>query len=97
MGVIQEKGLTQLEVHVVKLIGSEDLQDPVLNEAKISSSAHRRQILGSILREPSTDIEPLTSNHYVIGLTGGIASGKTHIAKYLAAQGCEVSFKYILF
>lgn len=77
-------------MHVVKLIGGEDLQDDVLHELKISSSAHRRQILGSILRQPSPDIKPLTSNHYVIGLTGGIASGKTHIAKYLAAQGCEV-------
>lgn len=88
--------MDELVVHVVKLLGSEDLQDKVLNEAKISSSVERRNLLGTIIREPNSSVEKsISGNHYVIGLTGGIASGKTHIAKYLASQGCEVKKKTI--
>lgn len=82
-------------MHVVKLLESDKI-DGVLNESKISSSVHRREILGTILVEPSPKSSVISDKHYVIGLTGGIASGKTHIAKYLDAQGCEVSLNMLI-
>uniref|UniRef100_A0A914KNV6 Cytidyltransferase-like domain-containing protein n=1 Tax=Meloidogyne incognita TaxID=6306 RepID=A0A914KNV6_MELIC len=87
----KEKGLRPLKIHPIKLLGNEQLNDKILKEIKLSSSAKRREMLGSILREPKDSPTEIISNkHYLIGLTGGIASGKTHIAKYLASQGCEV-------
>jgi len=46
----------------------------------------RQQLLGELLKkpEPNPNIDP---SPYIIGLTGGIASGKTHIAKYLDSLG----------
>uniref|UniRef100_A0A914NB14 Dephospho-CoA kinase n=1 Tax=Meloidogyne incognita TaxID=6306 RepID=A0A914NB14_MELIC len=87
----KEKGLRPLKIHPIKLLGNEQLNDKILKEIKLSSSAKRREMLGSILKEPKDSPDEIISNkHYLIGLTGGIASGKTHIAKYLASQGCEV-------
>uniref|UniRef100_A0A1I8BPU6 CTP_transf_like domain-containing protein n=1 Tax=Meloidogyne hapla TaxID=6305 RepID=A0A1I8BPU6_MELHA len=86
----KEKGLTPLKIHIIKLLGNEQLNDQILNETKLSSSAKRREMLGVVLKEPKNPIEPISNKHYLIGLTGGIASGKTHIAKYLASQGCEL-------
>jgi phosphopantetheine adenylyltransferase/dephospho-CoA kinase len=94
--LFQEKGLNHLNVHVIKLLECEILQDNILNEVKISSSAQRRQILGTLLRKPTYENMPISKTHYVIGLTGGIASGKTHISKYLESQGCEVINTYLL-
>jgi len=83
-----KRGLSQLEIDVVGLLKTEK---NVLNENKISSSTRRHQLLGSILHEPRLCSNALLSNdHYLIGLTGGIASGKTHISKYLKSLGCEV-------
>lgn len=83
---LQEKGLSKLDVHVIDLIeGSDD----VLQETKLSSSTRRRLLLGTILREPTAS-SSVFSGKYVIGLTGGIASGKTHIANYLSKHDCQV-------
>lgn len=77
-----------LNVHIINLLGD---SDTILNEIKISSSSTRRQLLGTMLREPETEYkEILSSKHYLIGLTGGIASGKTHISNYLDSLGCKV-------
>jgi phosphopantetheine adenylyltransferase/dephospho-CoA kinase len=77
-------------MHIIDLLGD---QDQVINETKISSSSIRRKLLGTQLREPELlSKEILSSTHYLIGLTGGIASGKTHISKYLESLDCEVFF-----
>lgn len=57
-------------------------------EMKISSSQHRKELLGELIREPNpTSMPPIP---YVIGLTGGSCSGKTHIAQYLAELGAFI-------
>lgn len=76
-----------MDVLIVEIV--QDKND-VLNETKVSSSVQRLKLLGTTLREPKP--KNLFSGHYVVGLTGGIASGKTHISKFLEKQGCAVSF-----
>lgn len=74
----QEKGMTILDVVVVELVEG---ADEVLKETKVSSSSRRREDLGKLLKPPRPTA---STGPYVIGLTGGIASGKSSIAKYLA-------------
>lgn len=74
-----EQGMTQLDVIIVELIEG---ADEILNETKISSSSKRREDLGTLLR-PINQIPREKGRPYVIGLAGGIASGKSHIGKYL--------------
>lgn len=75
-----------MDIDVIHLVDGEDI---VLSETKLSSSARRRALLGSILRPSAAKLIP--EKPYVIGLTGGIASGKSRIARFLETQGCEVS------
>ncbi|KAF1769579.1 hypothetical protein GCK72_001396 [Caenorhabditis remanei] len=74
-----EQGMTQLDIIIVKLIEG---SDEILNETKISSSSKRREDLGVLLR-PVRKVPRETDRPYIIGLAGGIASGKSHIGKYL--------------
>lgn len=80
-----------MDIDVIHLV---DGEDTVLSETKLSSSARRRELLGSILRSPVA--KEIPAKPYVIGLTGGIASGKSHIAKFLATQGCEVGQSFAI-
>ncbi|KAI1715508.1 dephospho-CoA kinase domain-containing protein [Ditylenchus destructor] len=82
----QQKGFPKLDVHVVPTLDAND--DPVSNESKLSSSSYRRRELGTLLREPAHKL-PNTSP-YIIGLIGGIASGKNQVSKLLADHGCHV-------
>ncbi|VDM67715.1 unnamed protein product [Strongylus vulgaris] len=64
--------------------------DRVLKETKISSSSRRREDLGKLLRPPTLHPER-RELPYIIGLCGGIACGKSNIAKYLKEEpGFEV-------
>uniref|UniRef100_A0AC34QRC9 Cytidyltransferase-like domain-containing protein n=1 Tax=Panagrolaimus sp. JU765 TaxID=591449 RepID=A0AC34QRC9_9BILA len=83
----KERGLNEMHIHKIPLV--EGL-DQVLNEAKLSSSTRRRQILGTLLKTPNDD-PSLPNKPYLVGLTGGIASGKTHISRFLEKNGCEVA------
>ena len=58
------------------------------DECKLSSTAGRHADLGVLLRPPKTNCN--NSSVYVIGLTGGIASGKSSIAKRLEKLGAEI-------
>ncbi|KAI1724966.1 dephospho-CoA kinase domain-containing protein [Ditylenchus destructor] len=82
----QQKGFPKLEVHVVPTLDAND--DPVSNESKLSSSCYRRRELGTLLREPANKLP--NKSPYIIGLIGGIASGKNQVSKLLANQGCHV-------
>lgn len=77
-----------MAVEEITLVGGEE--DTILNEKKVSSSIQRRQLLGRLLKEPNNDAS-IPQKPYIIGLTGGIASGKTHISKYLEKNGCEIA------
>lgn len=83
-------GWHELKIHVVKLLrdDSSTAEDVMirLNEKKVSSSCMRLEKLGSILRPPIPN-ESIPKRPYLIGLTGGIASGKTEICKYLESLG----------
>lgn len=82
-----EKNLKPLKIVPVELI---DEPNPGSNEeVKISSSTTRMRLLGTVLKpiQPDKDI-PKTP--YVIGLTGGIASGKSGVAKWLSELGVDI-------
>lgn len=53
---------------------------------KISSSSQRIALLGKILHEPKPNPD-IPKTPFVIGLTGGICTGKTHIMKTLESLG----------
>ncbi|CAI4227689.1 unnamed protein product [Auanema sp. JU1783] len=82
----QEKGMSFLETVVIDLL---EANDEVLNETKISSSSRRREALGTLLKKPNV-LPKQNKKPYIVGLTGGIASGKTNIAKYLKKDGIEL-------
>ncbi|XP_053971674.1 bifunctional coenzyme A synthase [Hylaeus volcanicus] len=78
-----QNNLNKLDIRVVKLLEDEDHRDH--EESKLSSSNNRIRLLGTRLRPPRIDDKPLKP--YIIGLTGGIASGKSSIADKLEKLG----------
>lgn len=85
----EKKGLRPLSVHVINLIDRS--QDSTLaQEQKLSSSDIRRAMLGSYRQAKEScclrEYNPSTGP-YLIGLTGGIATGKSSIFKRLTAMG----------
>ncbi|KZC12119.1 Bifunctional coenzyme A synthase [Dufourea novaeangliae] len=80
-----QKNLNKLDIHVVKLIKDENHREH--EEHKISSSNNRIRLLGTRLRPPVSD-KPLKP--YIIGLTGGIASGKSSVAEKLEKLGAAL-------
>ncbi|KAK6042399.1 dephospho-CoA kinase [Cooperia oncophora] len=84
---LEEKNLSRLDMVTIDLL---EAYDEVLKETKISSSSRRRDDLGKLLKPPTPHPER-PARPYVIGLCGGIASGKSNIAKILREQpGFEV-------
>jgi phosphopantetheine adenylyltransferase/dephospho-CoA kinase len=84
----KERGLNELDIQKIELVeGSNE----ILKEVKLSSSSQRYQLLGSLLKPPNEFLSTKPAKPYVIGLTGGIASGKSSISKYLAENGCEIA------
>lgn len=83
-----KKGWPELKLHVVNLVQDDIAMSDAerLNENKVSSSLMRLQKLGTIIREPKPN-ESIPKRPYLIGLTGGVASGKTSVSKYLETKG----------
>lgn len=77
--------MKELDVVVVDLLGECCKENPN-EEDKVSSSNMRIRKLGTLLKEPTLG----ASNPYLIGLTGGIASGKSNIADELNKLGAGV-------
>ncbi|KAK7598241.1 hypothetical protein V9T40_006476 [Parthenolecanium corni] len=78
-------GLNKLLIHSIDLI--EAPKESNDEEDKISSSNIRRRMLGTLLRPPQPRPN-LPTRPYIIGLTGGIASGKSSISEHLQSFGC---------
>ncbi len=78
-----ENKLPELDVHVVELIKDEDVEEG--DEDKVSSSNIRRHLLGTLIKPPYSSYNP--NKPYVIGLTGGLASGKSTIRTDLEKMG----------
>lgn len=79
--------LNKLEIHCIKLIEMDNNHEQ--KESKISSSNRRIDMLGIRIKEP----EPrpnLPSYPYIIGLMGGIASGKTTMSERFQKLGAKV-------
>uniref|UniRef100_A0A1I8P5V1 Bifunctional coenzyme A synthase n=1 Tax=Stomoxys calcitrans TaxID=35570 RepID=A0A1I8P5V1_STOCA len=83
----RQNNLKPLDIFCIDLVEASDSSGP--KESKVSSSNTRIDLLGSRLRKP----EPrpyLSSEPYIIGLTGGIASGKSKMAQRLRGMGAFV-------
>ncbi|KAI4457241.1 dephospho-coa kinase-related [Holotrichia oblita] len=77
-------GLQPLKVAIVDLIQE---PNPAENEeAKISSSTRRIRTLGKVI-QAITPKEHLRKKPYIIGLTGGICSGKSGVGRRLSELG----------
>lgn len=80
-------GLKPLKIHCIDLIELETNDEG--KETKVSSSNYRMDLLGNRLREPV--LKPNLPNYpYIIGLVGGIASGKSVMSKYFEELGAIV-------
>ncbi|GMT01609.1 hypothetical protein PENTCL1PPCAC_23783, partial [Pristionchus entomophagus] len=79
-----ERGMSEL---VIEKIGLIEADDTLLKETKLSSSSRRKEALGTLLRPVNTQPK---FGPYTIGLTGGIASGKTKVAEDLRSMGYTV-------
>ncbi|XP_076439746.1 bifunctional coenzyme A synthase-like [Babylonia areolata] len=80
----EKKGMKKLDVLTIELI--EDTCHAPEEEEKVSSSSQRRRLLGTLLRPPPP--RPHLAPHpYRIGLTGGIASGKSNMCRELQQLG----------
>ncbi|XP_064648373.1 bifunctional coenzyme A synthase-like isoform X2 [Lineus longissimus] len=85
----KQKGWNMLELNVIDLV--EDVDHSPEEETKISSSSGRKRLLGTLLKTPVFDPPSRTSpDVYVIGLTGGIASGKSSVCKRLKKLGAAI-------
>ncbi|XP_016969564.2 bifunctional coenzyme A synthase [Drosophila rhopaloa] len=81
------KQLRELEIFVIDIVES-NVHDGI-HETKVSSSNTRIDLLGTRWRRP--DQRPqLPTRPHIIGLTGGIASGKSKMAERLGAMGAHV-------
>ncbi|XP_063236707.1 bifunctional coenzyme A synthase isoform X2 [Bacillus rossius redtenbacheri] len=81
-------GLPRLDVHTVQLLET-DRPAEEEEEKKLSSSNRRLRLLGTRLRTPPPRPD-LPARPYVVGLTGGIASGKSSLSGHLRALGAGV-------
>ncbi|KHJ47630.1 dephospho-CoA kinase [Trichuris suis] len=79
-----DKGMSQLELVTIDLLNIGSGTD---GHVKISSTLKRVELLGHLFRAPKNRVN---SNPYIIGLTGGIASGKSKICEYLRSWGAHV-------
>ena len=85
-----QNGLNKLDIHAIDLVADKELEIPGQLDEKMSSTGERHRLLGTLLR-PVQDRQLSVSGHpYVIGLTGGIASGKSAISKRLESLGASV-------
>lgn len=87
--VRRASGMEPLHVFCIDMIESEIDLD--IKEAKLSSSNKRIDLLGTRLREPNLDVlSAVPPKPYVIGLIGGIASGKSTMAERFVAKGGHI-------
>lgn len=82
-----EKNFKPLQIHCIDVVEVETNEEA--KETKISSSNQRLDLLGSRLQEPEPNPN-IPDYPYVIGLVGGIASGKSVICKYFQKFGATV-------
>lgn len=82
----KEKGFKLMEVVVIDLV--EDTCHAPEEEEKVSSSSQRRRLLGQLLHHV-TPKPHLPNKPYRVGVTGGIASGKSNVCFELEKVGAK--------
>lgn len=86
----KSKGYNELQMSVIHLVKT-DVRESDLEDHKVSSSSARLRKLGTLIREPNYVIhDSIQYPPYLIGLTGGIASGKSNIANNLEQLGAGI-------
>ncbi|KAI0210274.1 Bifunctional coenzyme A synthase [Lamellibrachia satsuma] len=83
----KERAMNSLDVVTIDIV--EDSCHSSNEEVKISSSSLRKRLLGMLLREPKPN-PGLRPSPYIIGLTGGIGSGKSSVCHRLQGQGAAI-------
>lgn len=88
----KNKGLGVLDIHVLDVVADEGV-DKVHGKCsgkddKISSTLERHKLLGTLLKPVRKDKGK--QQPYIIGLTGGIASGKSSVCQRLKGLGAAV-------
>lgn len=83
----EKRGMPPMVIRSVGL--AEDVCRSDGEEFKVSSSSLRRRQLGTILNPPKAKPH-LPDRPYLIGLTGGICTGKSHIIQTLESLGATV-------
>ncbi|ALC43735.1 Ppat-Dpck [Drosophila busckii] len=81
------KQLRQLDIFAIDIVES-NVQDGI-HESKVSSSNTRIDLLGTRWRQPQANSK-MPMRPYIIGLTGGICSGKSKMAQRLGDMGAHV-------
>jgi len=84
----KEKGLSTLDVVLVTM-EKDPLRASSVEEEKLSSSSTRLRMLGRRLRPP-LKIWQRGQGPYVIGLTGGSASGSVHCRQTIVMKCCSL-------
>ncbi|KAL4716682.1 hypothetical protein ACJJTC_004801 [Scirpophaga incertulas] len=82
----RENGLPPMDTHIISLAEDTHPSRSEEEEAKVSSSNQRMRLLGTLLKPPVPNPN-IPDWPYVIGLAGGIASGKSNIAEKLKNKG----------
>ena len=77
----KEKGMEELDVHLIHIIEADEKRQE--EEVKVSSSTTRLRMLGTRLK-PALRQWDRETGPYLIGLTGGSASGKSSVAKRMS-------------
>ncbi|CAD7082506.1 unnamed protein product [Hermetia illucens] len=80
-------GLKPLDIYTIPLYEGD--VDETHKEKKVSSSNYRMDVLGVRIRDPQPRPH-LPKTPYIIGLTGGIASGKSVMAKRFEKRGAKI-------
>lgn len=91
--VREKKGLNPLDVHVINIVVEKESESVhgkhCEGDEKMSSTMERQKLLGTLLR-PVVRKERGHGQPYVIGLTGGIASGKSAVCQRLEGLGAAI-------
>ena len=86
----KKNGVPPLDVHIIDLVADEESnQCSGSSVIKMSSTAERKKLLGTLIR-PVVPSKCHQTQPYVIGLTGGTASGKSSICRRLQHLGAAV-------
>lgn len=84
----KQNGLPELDIFCIEVVESDECQDEI-KECKVSSSNKRIDMLGTRLRAPAKR-DNIPKEPYIIGMTGGIGSGKSRICKRFEVMGAYV-------